>query len=332
MAAAKNQPESKEGAGEGLPTTMKAVRTHARGGPEQLVFEDAPVPKPGAGDALVRVHSTGITPAELTWAETYRNPDGSERIPSIPGHEVSGVVAALAPGMTDFAPGDAVYGLCDFPRDGAAAEYVAVRAANLAPKPQSLSHSESAAVPLSALTAWQAFFRHGGLREGARVLVHAGAGGVGSFAVQLARWRGAHVIATASARNTEFLRELGAQEVIDYTRERFDERLRDVDLVLDTIGGETQERSWKILRSGGILIALTGPIPADKPAESGVRGKFFVVEPSRKDLEEIARLIDSGNLKPIIAEIFPLARAREAYEHGSHGHTRGKIVVQVRAE
>lgn len=309
---------------------MKAARMHARGGPEKLVYEDAPVPRLRTGDALVRVYATGITPAELSWDETYRNPDSSDRLPSVPGHEVCGVVAALAPQATEVNPGEAVYGLCDFPRDGAAAEYVSVRAANLAPKPGSLSPTETAAVPLSALTAWQALFHHGGLTEGARVLIHGGAGGVGSFAVQLARWRGAHVIATASAHNAAFLRELGAQEVIDYTVERFDEKLHDVDLVLDTIGGETQERSWKLLRRGGLLIALTAPISAAKPAEYGVGGVFFIVEPSRNDLVEITRLIDSSILKPIVAEVLPLTKAREAFEHGLQGHTRGKIVLQVR--
>lgn len=309
---------------------MKAARLHGRGGAGQLVYEDSPVPALLPGDALVRVHATGITPAELSWDETYQNSDGSIRLPSIPGHEVSGDVAALGPRATGVTVGDAVYGLCDFPRDGAAAEYVAVPAANLAPKPDSLSHTETAAVPLSALTAWQALFHHGDLREGQRVLIHGGAGGVGSFAVQLARWRRAHVIATASARNAAFLRELGAHEAIDYAVERFDEKLHDVDLVLDTIGSETQERSWKVMRRGGILIALTAPVPAAKPAEFGVRGVFFIVEPSRDDLLEITRLIDSAILKPIVDEVFSLAQAREAFEHGLQGHTRGKIVLRVR--
>jgi NADPH:quinone reductase-like Zn-dependent oxidoreductase len=331
VATSKRQPETSGDASPfAAPATMKAIRTHARGGPAQLVYEEAPVPKLGAGDALVRVHATGITPAELSWDATYQHPDGSARLPSIPGHEVSGVVAALAPEATGVELREAVYGLCDFSRDGAAAEYVAVRASNLAPKPRNLSHTHTAAVPLSALTAWQAIFHHGGVTAGARVLVHGGAGGVGSFAVQLAHSCGAHVIATASARNAGFLRELGAHEVIDYRAERFEEKVHDVDLVLDTIGGETQERSWKVMRRGGVLIALNAPIPADRPAQFGVRSVFFIVEPSRDDLLEITRLIDTGKLKPIIAEVLPLARAREAFEHGLRGHTRGKTVLQVR--
>ena len=313
-----------------MPEVMKAIHTYARGGPERLICEDAPMPTLNSRDALVRVHATGITPAELTWDETYQNADGSDRLPSIPGHELAGVITALAPDVTGVQVGDAVYGLCDFARDGAAAEYIAVRATNLAPKPRTLGYEQTAAVPLSALTAWQALFRHGGLSENMRVLIHGAAGGVGTFAVQFARWRGAQIAVTASLRDAEFLRGLGADQVIDYTANRFDEKLHSIDLVLDTVGGETQERSWKVLRPGGVLIALTAPVPAAKAEQFGARGVFFIVEPSRDDLLEITRLIDSGKLKPIVAEVFPLARAREAFERGVHGHTRGKIVLKVR--
>jgi len=309
---------------------MKAVRTHGRGGPAQLFYETAPVPKLAPGDALVRVYATGITPAELTWDASYRNPDGSARIPGTPGHEVSGIVAALTPEAAGIAIGDAVYGLTDFPRDGAAAEYVAVPAANLAPKPRSLDYSRAAAVPLSALTAWQALFDHGRLEAGRRVLIHGAAGGVGTFAVQLARWRGAQVIVTASPRNAEFLRKLGADQVIDYTAVRFEEWVRDADLVLDTVGGNTLDRSWGVLHRGGTLVSIVEPVSENKPGELGVRGIFFIVEPNRGELTEITRLIDAGTLKPVVAEIVPLARAREAFERGAGGHTRGKIVLKVR--
>src|SRR5437764_6800836 len=207
---------------------VKAIRLHARGGPERMLYEDAPLPALAAGEALLRVYAAGITPTELTWSETYRTPDGRERLPTIPGHDVSGVVEALGTGVSEVAPGDAVYGLVAFPRDGSAAEYVAVRAADLAPKPRTLDHVHAAAVPLSALTAWQSLFLHAGLAAGQRVLIHGAAGGVGAFAAQLARWRGAHVSATASARHHEFLRELGVQTVIDYRTARFEEVLRDV--------------------------------------------------------------------------------------------------------
>src|SRR5215467_121838 len=296
---------------------MKAVRIHGRGGPEHLVFEDAPLPEVRTGDALVRVRATGITPTELTWDESYQNADGTERTPSIPGHEVAGVIERMAPDVTDFRPGDEVYGLADFPRDGAAAEFAAVRAANLALKPQGISHEQAAALPLSALTAWQALFEHGHLAAGQSVLIHGGAGGVGSLAVQLAHWAGGRVLATASPRDEAFVRSLGADDVIDYHAPRFEESLHEIDLVLDTIGGDTRERSWHVLRRGGVLVTLVSPIPAGVAEQHSVRGVFFIVRGNRAQLDQISKLVDEGKLKPVIAEVLPLARAREAFEHGA---------------
>jgi NADPH:quinone reductase-like Zn-dependent oxidoreductase len=311
---------------------VKAVRTHGRGGPEQLFFEDAPLPELRRGDVLLRVHATGITPTELTWDETYQNPDGTPRIPSIPGHEVSGVVERTAPDVTDYQPGDELYGLADFPRDGAAAEFAAVQAVNLAFKPRSISHGQAAALPLSALTAWQALFEHAHLLAGQRVLIHGGAGGVGSLAAQLARWQGARVLATASARNIALVRSLGADDVIDYRATPFEAMLRELDVVLDTIGGETRERSWRVLRKGGVLVTLVSPIPTGLAEQHGVRGVFFIVRGDRGQLEQISTLVDEGKLKPVIAEVLPLARAREAFEHGVGIHSPGKIVLQALAD
>ena len=311
---------------------MKPVRTHGRGGPEQLFFEDAPLPELRRGDVLLRVHATGITPAELTWDQTYQNADGTPRIPGIPGHEVSGVVERTAPDVTDHQPGDEVYGLADFPRDGAAAEFAAVQAANLALKPRSIPHGQAAALPLSALTAWQALFEHAHLLAGQRVLILGGAGGVGSLAVQLARWRGARVLATASARNMAFVRSLGADDVIDYHATPFEVTLGELDVVLDTIGGETRERSWRMLRKGGVLVTLVSPIPTGLAEQHGVRGVFFIVRGNRGQLEQISTLVDEGQLKPVIAEVLPLARAREAFEHGVGIHSPGKIVLQALAD
>ena len=308
---------------------MKAIRIHRRGGPDELVLEDAPLPEIGAGDVLVRVSATGITSTELTWNETYQHADGSPRIPSIPGHEVSGVVERVGPDVDDLRPGDAVYGLADFPRDGAAAEFVAVRAANLARKPRSIGHVEAASLPLAALTAWQALFEHGQLVAGQSVLIHAGAGGVGSLAVQLAHWRGLRVMATASARDIAFVQSLGADVVIDYRAERFEDKARDVDVVFDTVGGETQERSLRILRKGGVLVSVVAPVPPGVAEQHGVRGVYFIVEGNRGQLEQIATLVDDGKLKPIIARVFPLAEAREAFEFGAASHAPGKIVLEV---
>src|SRR5919201_5081605 len=271
---------------------MKAVRLHRQGGPEQLVYEDAPEPELGAGNALIRVHFTGITPAELTWPDTYRNCDGSERLPAIPGHEASGVVVRVAGGVSEVSIGDEVYALTAFCRDGGAAEYFAVRAADLAPKPKTLDHAQAAAVPLSALTVWQAFFDHARLAPGQRVLIHGAAGGVGGFAVQIARWHGAYAIGTASAESRDFVLGLGANEVIDYQHVQFEEAVRDMDVVLDTIGGDTRERSWQVLKPGGILVSLPEPIPESEAAH-GKRGVFFIVRPDREQLRQIATLIDA---------------------------------------
>ena len=310
---------------------MKAIRTHGRGGPEQLFFEDAPLPEVRRGEVLVRVRATGITPMELTWDASYQYADGTPRIPGIPGHEVSGVVERMAPDVTDFHPGDEVYGLVDFPHDGAAADFAAVRAANLALKPLTIPHEQAAALPLSALTAWQALFEHARLDVGQSVLIHGGAGGVGSLAVQLARWRGSRVLATASASNAELVRSLGADEVIDYRTTRFEERLRDIDVVLDTIGGETLERSWRVLRKGGVLVTLVSPIPPGVAEQHGVRGMFFIVSGNREQLDQITGLVNAGKLTPVVSEVLPLARAREAFEHGAAGHAPGKIVLQAPA-
>jgi len=307
---------------------MKAIRLHARGGPEQLVYEDAPGPRLKNGDALVRVHACAITPTELTWSETYTTCDGACRLPSIPGHEVSGVVQARGANAPDANVGDHVYALTDFSRDGAAAEYVAVHSADLAPKPASLSDVQAAAVPLSALTAWQALFDHAGLVPGQEILIHGATGGVGSFAVQLAHWRGAYVVGTASAANAELACELGADKVIDYNAARFEDKVHGADVVLDTVGGDTLDRSWGVLCRGGVLVTIAGSAPADKAARHGVCGVDFIVKPSRAQLIEIGRLIDAGKLRPIIEATFPLDEARQAFERGAGGHNRGKIVLQ----
>jgi len=243
------------------------------------------------------------------------------------------VVESVADGVSDVSVGDEVYALTSFCRDGSAAEYVAVCAADLAPKPKTLDHVQAAAVPLSALTAWQAFFDHAHLASGQHVLIHGAAGGVGSFAVQIAHWCRAYVIGTASAKNRDFLLHLGADEVIDYAHVRFEEAVHDVDVVLDTIGGETRDRSWQVLKPGGVLVSLTEPISESEAASQDKRatrrGLFFIVEPKREQLNTIARLIDSGDLRPVIAETFPLARAREAFERGMTGHVRGKLVLEI---
>jgi NADPH:quinone reductase-like Zn-dependent oxidoreductase len=309
---------------------MRALHAYAKSDPLQLICEEAPVPSLAPDDVLVRVHASGVTPSELDWPSTWLHHDGTPRTPPIvPGHEVAGVVEAVGPDAAGLAAGDEVYGLIDFRRDGADAECVAVRATELAPKPVTLTHALAAAVPLSALTAWQALFDQGGLRAGQRVLIHGGAGGVGSFAVQLARWRGTHVVATASARDTELVRDLGADEVIDYRTQRFEEVVADMDLVFDTVGGETWERSWDVLRPGGRLVSIAVPRPPERETGDGRRAIWFVVESNRAQLIEIGRLIDDGHLRPIVSAVLPLAEGRTAYGAGQNGRGPGKAVLVV---
>ena len=309
--------------------TMRAVRAHARGGAEQLQLEDPPKPEPRAGEALIRVHAAGITPTELEWSETWVDREGHDRTPTIPSHEVSGVVEELGHGGTHVVVGEEVFGLVPFDHDGAAADYVAVRARDLAPKPVTLDHSRTAALPLSALTAWQAFTEQAHVQPGNHVLVHGGAGGVGAFAVQIAKALGARVTATASAGDIEYVRSLGADVVIDYKATPFEEVVSDVDVVLDPIGGRTAEASLDVLNDGGSLISLAGPPPVTLPEGRDLRARFFIVEPERSQLIELARLVDDGRLRVEVAEVFPLEDAAAAYEYGRTGRRRGKVVVQV---
>ncbi len=310
--------------------TMKAVRFHSYGPPEVLALEDVERPTPAADEVLVRVHAAGVNPLDWKVRGGYVRDWLHHRLPLIPGWDVSGVVEAVGAKVTDFKIGEAVYGMLDFGRDGAYAEYVAAPAQHLARKPASLDHVQAAAVPLAALTAWQALFDSAGLAKGQTVLIHGAAGGVGHFAVQFARWAGARVIGTASASHESFLQELGAERVLDYRTTRFEEAAGDVDVVLDTIGGDTQQRSWKVLKRGGILVATLGISSPGAPDEHGVRGVGILVHPDPSQLTRIGKLIDSGNLKPVINVVLPLAEAGRAHEMSQTGHGRGKIVLKVR--
>ena len=239
------------------------------------------------------------------------------------------MVAEVGPGVTDLAIGAEVYALTAFGRDGAEAEYAIALPSELAPKPRTLDAVQAAAVPLAALTAWQALFTHAGLSKGQTALIHGAAGGVGTYAVQFARWAGARVIATASARNRDFLRDLGADQIIDYTTTPFEEAVHDVDVVFDTVGGETLARSWLVVKDGGVVVSVVSPPPAEQPSKHGARFVWFIVEPNGGHLREIGALIDAGQVQPTIGQVFPLAEARHAWEEALHGHTRGKIVLRV---
>ena len=311
---------------------MKAIRIHNYGGPEVLKYEDAPRPKPQAGEVLVRVHAAGVNPIDWKVREGHMKDFWHHKLPLILGWDLSGVVEELGRGASRFKIGAEVYSVPDPTRNGAYADYIVVRESELALKPNSLHHIRAAAVPLAALTAWQSLFDTAQLQPGQRVLIHGAAGGVGHFAVQLAKWKGAYVFATASTKNQELLRELGADETIDYTRQRFEDVARKIDIVLDPIGGDTQERSWQVLKKGGILLSVVQRPSADKAKALGIQAAFVASHPNGAELAKIAELIDSGDLKPIVNRILPLSEARRAHELSQTGHTHGKIVLRVKEE
>lgn len=311
---------------------MKAVRARGRGGPEQLAFEDIQQPLVGKQQILVRVHATAVMPTELGWSTTWETEAGAPREAPVPGHDLSGVVASVGPGVTGWAPGDPVYGLIDFYRDGAEAEYAIALPGELAPKPQSLDFVQAAAVPIAALTAWQALFDHGQLAAGQHALIHGGSGGVGTFAVQLAHMAGARVTATASGHNRDLVRDLGADDFIDYQTTRFEDAVRDMDFILDTVGGSTLVRSWAVLKRGGTLVSIVDEPPRETAASHGVRAMTFIVEPNPGQLGRIGELIDAERLHhPVVQAVLPLSRAREAYERARTEHGSGKLVLEVAA-
>jgi NADPH:quinone reductase-like Zn-dependent oxidoreductase len=309
--------------------TMKAVCIYSYGGPEVLVYEDAPRPHPGAGEVLVRVHAAGINPVDWKIREGHLKEMLHHTFPLVLGWDLSGVVESLGPETTRLKVGDEVFSRPDISRDGAYAEFIVVKESDLAPKPKSLDHLHAAALPLASLTAWQTLFDAAGLLAGQRVLIHAAAGGVGHIAVQLAKWKGAHVIGTASVKNHAFLRKLGVDQAVDYDTERFDEVVQPVDVILDTIGGDTQARSWKVLKPGGILVSIASPPDARVATDNGVRQAFVFTQPNAAQLAEIARLADAGKLKVTVETILPLSDATRGQELSERGHGRGKIVLRV---
>jgi NADPH:quinone reductase-like Zn-dependent oxidoreductase len=308
---------------------MHALRLHDRGGAEQLVYEEAPLPFVGIGDVLLRVHAASFTPTELTWPSTWVDRQGKDRHPIIPAHEVSGIVTALGHGTTGASVGEALYGLTDWYRDGAAADYVAVEARNLAPIPTSLSHVTAAAVPMAGLTAWQALFDHGHLQAGQTVLIHGAGGGVGTVAVQLAHGAGARVLATGHALSRELVTELGADAFIDVNRERFEEAVAGVDLVFDLVGGDVLQRSWSVVKPGGVIVSVVETPRPETRARSDVSAIYFVVEPDRAQLVELTRHIEDGTLRPVVGEVLSLAQGRDAFEAKRNRGVPGKVVLTV---
>jgi len=308
---------------------MKAVRIHSYGGPEVLKYEDAPEPKPGKDEVLIKVYAAGVNPVDWKVREGYLKQAINYPLPLIPGWDVAGVVESIGAGVTRFKKGDEIFGKPDLTRNGAYAEYIVVIESDLVLKPKTLDFVQAASVPVAALIAWQSLFDVAKLESGQKILIHAAAGGVGSFAVQFAKWKGAYLIGTASKNNLEWLKSIGADETIDYNAVKFEDVVRDVDVVLDTIGGETQNRSWKVLKKDGILVSTVGQ-PSEKEAEKyGVRCGVGNAVSNPEQLTQIANLIDSGKINPVVETILPLSEARHAQEISQSGHMRGKIVLKV---
>lgn len=300
---------------------MYAARAQGPAGP--IMGEQVPTPRPAPGEALVAVHAVAITAGELSWPERW---------PAIPGHEISGTVAALGEGVTGVAAGQPVYGLVGFDRNGGAADYVTLPAADLSPKPGRISHAGAASLALAALTAWQALVTHARVTAGQQVLVNGAAGGVGTCAVQLARALGARVTATASAADAEFVAGLGADEVIDYAGPPIAEAVTGVDVVVDTAGGEALSQCWDTLRPGGVLVGVATAPDEDEARRHHVRSVYFIVEPDGPQLVKLAQLVDAGQLRSSVGQEFPLAEASAAFDALEHQHIRGKVVLSVRPE
>jgi NADPH:quinone reductase-like Zn-dependent oxidoreductase len=307
---------------------MKAVRIHTYSGPEALVYENAPRPEIADDQVLVQIYATSVNSVDRFTRAGYLQGMVDFPLPMTLGLDLSGVVTAIGKDVTTLAVGDAVYGYSNMLRQGAYAEYAAVSATEVAPKPNTIDHSTAAAIPLAGLAAWQALAA-AGLQAGQSILIHGAGGGVGTFAVQFAREQRARVLGTASSDKVAFLHELGVAEAIDYTTTRFEDVARDVDVVLDTVGGEVMERSWAVLRPGGTLVTLAGQPDQAMAAARGVRGLGQMTQARLADLTEIAALVDAGRVKPIVSTVLPLAEARAAHELLERGHTRGKIVLRV---
>jgi len=312
--------------------TMKAMVIHEYGGPEVLKYEDVPRPEPKGDQILIRVIAAGVNPVDGMIRSGMFAKDGNRAFPIILGGDVAGVVEKVGSKITKFKAGDPVFAYISLDDSGGYAQYALVTEREAALKPKSLSYVEAAAVPIVALTAWQALIDTARLSEGQTVLIHGGSGGVGTFAIQIAKARGAKVIATASTAKQDLLKELGADVAIDYTKQKFEEIAKDVDVVLDSVGKDTLAHSYGVVKKGGFIVTLVARIDQAELDNHGIRGASLSVEPNSDELAEIGKLIDEKKIKVVVSQTFPLSEARKAQEQAATGHTRGKIVLKVAHE
>jgi NADPH:quinone reductase-like Zn-dependent oxidoreductase len=307
---------------------MKAAVIHAFGPPEVIHTEEVATPVPQRDEILVKVHAASVNPVDYKTRSGHYPAVKQEHLPLTLGRDVAGTVEQCGAGVRKFRPGDSVYAMLDR-EHGGYAEYVIVNERDLVGKPQHLDYAEAAAVPPAAITAWQGLFDHGGLRAGQHVLIHGGAGGVGHFAIQFAKAKGATVATTVTAGDIEFVRELGADQPIDYKTQRFEDAVQDVDLVFDLVDGETQDRSWAVLKRGGTIVSTLSKPSQEKARDHGARGEHYMAQPDGAELREITALIDAGKVIPRIQAIFPFDEVREAQQQLEHSHVQGKIVLEL---
>jgi len=311
--------------------TMKAIVVHEYGGPEVLKYEDVPRPEPKDDQLLVRVIAAGVNPVDgLIRAGMFANENRT--FPIILGGDIAGVVEKVGNKVTKFKAGDPVFAYVSLNSSGGYAQYALVPEREAAPKPRSVTYVQAAAVPIVAMTAWQALIDTAKLGSGQTVLIHGGSGGVGSFAIQIAKARGAKVIATASAANQDLLKQLGADVAIDYTKQNFEDTAKDVDVVLDSVGKDTLARSYGVVKRGGIIVSLVARPDQGELEKHGIRGVALSVDPNADELTEIGKLIDENKIRVIVSQTFPLSEAARAQEQVASGHTRGKIVLKVADE
>ncbi|MFZ1218036.1 MAG: NADP-dependent oxidoreductase [Chthoniobacterales bacterium] len=321
---------SNHAAGQPEKQTMKAVVAHEYGAPAVLKYEDAPRPEPKENEVLVRVIACGVNPADPLVVSGRLAKEFGTHLPLIPGYDVAGVVEKIGTKVIKLKAGDAVYGYALF--GGGWAEYAVLAENEAAIKPKSLSFLDAAAVPLAALTAWQALVDVAKLSAGQTVLIHGGSGGVGTFAIQIAKAREARVIATASTANQDLLKELGADVAIDYTKTKFEEVVKDVDVVLDSVGRDTLARTYAIVKKGGIIATLVSRLDQGELDKHGIRGASIWGKPDALELAEITRLIEEKKIKPVVSQVMPLSDAIKASQQAATHHTRGKIVLRIAEE